>query len=273
VGDNPDHVKHLSDCSLICKEDFTVELPNVELIQVRDPQLYFYELSSEFKEDYLLNDQLIYSPSTKAYIHKDAEIGSNVIIGSGAVISKVRIEDNAEIHSNCVIYAKSVIGKNSIIEANTTIGGTGVMWVWDNQKNRVILEQLGNVIIEQDCRIGTQCGVVRGSANETTRIGEGTVVAHGTFFGHGNDVGKYNHFANGVKLGGGCSTADYTFMGSGSILSAGKSIKSENVVLGAGAGAVATKDIIESGVYIGCPATRIKPTKGKMSGIPLWDVD
>lgn len=270
VGDDPKHVAHLKDCTLICKPELNPTLKSVEIVPDSDPQLAFYKLSKDFKEDYLDNDNLIYSDSTKAYIHKEAIIGNNVQIGSGAVISKVTIHDNAQIHSNSVVYAKSVIGEGTIIESNTTIGGTGVMWVWDNNKNRVQLEQLGNVEIEANCRIGTQCGIVRGSANETTRIGEGTVVAHGTFFGHGNQIGKLNHFANGVKLGGSCSTADFTFMGSGAVLSAGKHIIAENVILGAGA--VVTKTITKSGVYVGCPAVRIKSTSGKMSGIPRWDI-
>lgn len=268
VGNESGHVEHLSDCTLICTEGFNPNLKGVELIHVKDPQLEFYKLSRKFKQDYLDNQGLVFSQSTKAYIHKDAIIGNNVIIGAGAVISKATIADNVEIHANCVVYAKSEIGKNSIIEANTSIGGTGVMWVWDENKERVFLEQLGNVVIEADCKIGTQCGVVRGSANETTLIGEGTCVAHGTFFGHGNVIGKYNHFANGVKLGGSCTTADYTFFGSGAILNAGKHILSTNVILGAGA--VATKNITESGVYVGCPARRLKSTKGKLSGIPNW---
>lgn len=268
VGDNPEHVKHLKHCTLICKDSFEANQPDVEIITTKDPQLYFYKLSADFKEDYLQNQDLIYSRSTKAYIHKDAEIGENVMIGAGAVISKAIIKNGAQIHSNTVVYAKSIIGENSVIESNTTVGGTGVMWVWDENKQRVTLEQLGNVHIENDCSIGTQCGIVRGSANETTKIGEGTVVAHGTFFGHGNQIGRYNHFANGVKLGGSCRTADFSFLGSGAIISAGKSINAENVVLGAGA--VATKDINESGVYVGCPAKRIKEARGKMSGIPTW---
>ena len=259
---------HLNNCTLICHLDFSPQLNNVEIIQVENPQLEFYKLSASFKEDYMDNSNLVFSQATKAYIHKDAVIGSGVTIGAGAVIGKAVIDDRAEIHSNTVVYAKSIIRENSIIEANTTIGGTGVMWVWDESKKRVYLEQLGNVLIESDCRIGTQCGVVRGSANETTVIGEGTCVAHGTFFGHGNQIGKYNHFANGVKLGGSCRTADYTFMGSGAVLSAGKNITATNVILGAGA--VVTKHITESGVYVGCPAVRIKDSVGKLSGIPSW---
>ena len=61
VGDNTEHVKHLKNCKLICKNDFNPKLENVELIHTTDPQLYFYKLSKNYKEDYLDNDNLIFT--------------------------------------------------------------------------------------------------------------------------------------------------------------------------------------------------------------------
>lgn len=266
VGDKFEHISHLKNCTLICNQYFE-GLENVEQIIVEDPQLYFYKLSADFKEDYLDNDNLIWTPGCKAYIHKDAKIGKNVNIGAGSIIGKCTIEDNVEIHSNVVIYAKTLIKSGTIIESNTTIGGTGVMWVWDQNK-RVYLEQLGNVIIGENCRIGSQCEIVRGSANESTVIGEGTCMAHGTLIGHGSQVGKYVHMANGVKLGGSAVISDYNFIGSGAIVSAGVKLLANDIILGSGA--VATKDLTTIGVFVGAPAKFIKAPNGKLSGIPLW---
>ena len=266
VGDKFEHISHLKNCTLICSQQFD-GLENVKQIIVEDPQLYFYKLSSDYKEDYLDNDNLEFNLHYKAYIHKDAQIGNNVKIGAGSIISKCIIEDNVEIHSNVVIYAKSYIKSGTIIESNTTIGGTGVMWVWDQDK-RVYLEQLGNVIIEKNCRIGSQCEIVRGNANESTVIGEGTCIAHGTLIGHGSQIGKYVHMANGVKLGGGAVVSDYNFLGSGVIVSAGVKLLANDIILGSGA--VATKDLTTIGVFVGTPAKFIKAPNGKLSGMPTW---
>lgn len=266
VGTNLDHIKHLKECTLYCTQHFNID-KSVEQIIVDDPQLEFYKLSKQYKEDYLDNDNLIWTPMSKCYIHKDAQIGSNVKIGAGSIIGNCIIGDNVEIHSNVVIHAKTHIKSGAIIESNTTIGGTGVMWVWGKDE-RVYLEQLGGVLIEEDCRIGSQCEIVRGSANEITLIGKGTCIAHGTLIGHGCQVGRYVHMANGVKLGGSAVISDYNFIGSGAIISAGVKLLANDIILGSGA--VATKDLTTVGVFVGAPAKYKKTTTGKLSGIPTW---
>ena len=270
VGDKFEHVSHLKNCTLICSQYFD-NLENVKQIIVKDPQLYFYKISADYKEDYLDNDNLEFNLHYKAYIHKETQIGKNVKIGAGSIIGKCIIGDNVEIHSNVVIYAKTQIGENCIIESNTTLGCTGAMWVWDNNNNnnRIYLEQLGNLIIENNVRIGSQCEIVRGSANESTIIKKGTIISHGSLIGHGNIVDEYVHMANGVKLGGGCYIGPRNFLGSGAVVSAGIKLLAEDIILGAGA--VATKNLTESGIYIGTPATKIKEVGGKMAGIPKWN--
>lgn len=267
VGDNSEHVKHLKNCTLICKGNFADVDDSVEIIKSDNAQLYFYKLSKSFKEDYIENSRLIYNPDNHTYIHEECKIGKNVKIGAGSVIGKCEIDDNVEIHSNVTIYSKTKISKNVIIESNTVIGSSGVMWVWDNHE-RVYLEQLGSVLIEKNCRIGSLVEIVRGSANEITVVGEGTCMAHGTLIGHGNVIGKYNHFANGVKLGGSVIISDYNFLGSGSVISPGCKFLDTDIIIGSGG--VVTKDIIKEGVYVGVPAKRIKSSHGKLSGIPIW---
>ena len=263
VGDNMEHVKHLRNCTLYCKETFIPELPDCEIIQVKDPQLEFYKLSRKYKKDYL--EESLMKEHNGAFIHPNASIGKNVNIGKGCVIADCRIEDNCIIHPNVVIYAKSTIRKNTIIEANTVIGATGVMWAWDGD-DRIYLEQLGGVIIEPNCLIGSNVTIVRGSVNENTIIGKGTCMAHGTLIGHGCQIGEKNHFANNVSLGGGCHTAKKCFLGSGVVLSAGVKLEKEILV---GAGGVVVASLEKEGVYLGMPAKWIKENKGKLSGVPL----
>ena len=262
VGENEEDVKDLENCTLFCKESFSPKLKNVKLIKSQNPQLEFYKLSEKYKKDYLEENKL--ECITGYYLHKDAVIGKNVTIGKGCVIGKCVIEDNVKIHPNVIVYAETKIMSDVVIEANTVIGAEGVMWVWDNEE-RVYLHQLGGVIIEKHCKIGSNVTIVRGSANENTIIGEGTCMAHGTLVGHGCIIGKNNHFANNVSLGGGVKIFDNCFFSSGVIVSAGSNI---SAVILVGAGGVLNGNIENSGVYVGVPAKWKKPYSGKLSGVP-----
>jgi UDP-3-O-[3-hydroxymyristoyl] glucosamine N-acyltransferase LpxD len=268
VGDNVEHIKHLKNCTLICKEETNFNLSgDVEIIRVEDPQLEFYKISKLFKKDYLENDKLIYVDKHKSFIHQDCDIHSSVRIGPNCVIGNCKISEGVEIHANVTIYSETIIEKNVLIESNTVIGSAGVMWVWDKNE-RVILEQLGNVRIKSGTRIGSLIEIVRGSANETTTIGSNTCIAHGTLIGHGCKVGDFVHFANGVKLGGSVEIDDYNFIGSGAIISPGVKLLSKDIIIGSGATVV--ESITEEGVYVGTPAKRLKSSKGKLNGVPNW---
>jgi UDP-3-O-[3-hydroxymyristoyl] glucosamine N-acyltransferase len=256
VGDNPEHVKHLKDCRLFCKQNFE-GLTNVHQVIVENPQLDFYKLSHMVKNEYIFHPNgSIYKIGNGCTIHPSAIIGEGVIIG-----------DNVTIGPNVTIYSKTVIGNDTQIDANCVIGSEGMMWVWDGDK-KVFLKQLGGVVIGDNCIIGSGCNIVRGSANENTIIEDGVNMAPGCCIGHGTLVGQQTHFANNVSTGGGCYIESYSFIGSGAVISAGTKIQTRDVVLGAGS--VITKNISESGVYVGSPARRIKSLGGKLNGLPEW---
>jgi UDP-3-O-[3-hydroxymyristoyl] glucosamine N-acyltransferase LpxD len=256
VGDNIEHIKHLKNCKLLCKQKFE-GLDGVVQEVVEDPQLEFYKLSHKVKDEYIFHPNgSIYKAGENCLIHHSAIIGEGVIIG-----------DNVTIGPNTTIYSKSIIGNNTRIDANCVIGAEGMMWTWDGSK-KVFLRQLGGVVIGDDCIIGSGCNIVRGSANENTIIEDGVNMAPGCCIGHGSVIGEQTHLANNVSTGGSSSIAKYNFIGSSAVVSAGVKIESEDVILGAGS--VITKNINENGVYVGLPARRVKAAKGKMDGIPKW---
>ena len=256
VGDNPEHIKHLKDCKLFCKQNFE-GLTNVHQVIVEDPQLEFYKLSHIIRDDYTFNQGAnIQNVGSDCRIHHTAVIGDGVVIG-----------DNVTIGPNTVIYSKTKIGNNVRIDANCTIGTEGMMWVWDGDK-KVYLRQLGGVTIEDDVIIGSGCVIVRGSANELTHIGEGTNMAPNCAIGHGTFIGKHVHLANAVLTGGSSYISDYNFIGSGAIISAGVKLTSNDIILGSGA--VAINDLDTIGVFVGTPAKFKKAPIGKLSGMPTW---
>lgn len=269
VGDDPEDIKHLRNCLLICNKDLNI--PNNLQIAVHrseNPKLDFYRISAKFKKDYLESGKLEYDPVNRSYIHPEAQIGENVSIGPGCVIGNCIIEDNVRIDANVVIYAETHIENNCIIESNTNLGASGVMWVWDKNE-RVYLEQLGNVRIEENCFLGCNVEISRGSANETATIGKNTCIAHGSKLGHGCMIGAFNHFSNNVTFGGSVETGDRCFFGCGVTVAPGSKLGDDII---AGTGAVVVKDIQEKGIYIGLPARKMKETKGKNRGIPRWRI-
>jgi len=254
VGDNFEHVKHLKNCTLICNHNFNPILKGVKLIKTYNPQLFFYRLSHKVCNEY-------------KFTNKNIKIGSNSLIHSSCVIGDdVVIGNNVELGPNTVIFSKSVIGNNTRIGSNVTIGGEGMMWIW-NRENKVFLKQLGGVKIGNNCIIGCNSVIVRGSANEFTIINDGVNMSPGCNIGHGAFIGKNSHLANNVAIGGSAYICDDSFLGSSSVVSPQAKILKKIIL---GANSLANKIINSSGVYVGSPAIKIKEINGKHNGVPVY---
>jgi UDP-3-O-[3-hydroxymyristoyl] glucosamine N-acyltransferase len=261
VGDNQNHVSHLKDCQLICKQPF-YNLTNVHQIIVDDPQLYFYKLSHTIPNEYTFTKDIWgnynYTKGSGCEIHPTAVIGDGVVIG-----------DNVTIGPNSVIYSKTQIGDGTRIDANCSIGTEGMMWVWGGDE-KVFLKQLGGVKIGKNCIIGSNTAIVRGSSNEYTIIEDGVNMAPGCCIGHGTYIGKNTHLANNVTTGGSTFISAYNFIGCASTISPGVKITKQDVVIGSGC--VVVDNIDECGIYVGVPAKLLKSIEGKLNGIPNWRV-
>ena len=259
VGDNIEHIKHLKNCKLLCKQKFE-GLGGVEQIIVDNPQLEFYKLSHKVDFPYGFKKNIW--GNYKYTKGKGCNIHSTAVIGEG-----VKIGNDVTVGPNTVIYSKTEIGDGSRIDANCTIGSEGMMWVWDGN-TKVFLKQLGGVKIGKNCIIGSNTVIVRGSANELTILENDVNMAPGCCIGHGTHIGKSVHFANNVTVGGSVQIKDYVFIGCGVVLIPGENIFKSNVIIGAGD--VVNKSIDMSGVSVGCPIRRIKNTEGKLNGVPNW---
>jgi len=259
VGDNPEHVKHLKGCKLFCKQTFK-DLTNVHQVIVENPQLEFYKLSHTVRDEYTFNQgNNTQNVGSNCKIHPTAVIGDGVIIG-----------DNVTIGPNSVVYSKTEIGNGTRIDANCSIGTEGMMWVWDGT-TKVFLRQLGGVKIGTNCIIGSNTSIVRGSANEHTILKNNVNLAPGCCIGHGTEIGENVHFANNVTIGGSVKISNNCFLGCASTINPRIELQSDNIILGAGS--VVTKNLKESGVYVGVPAKKIKNIEQNLKGIPSWTVN
>lgn len=240
-------------------------IPNLEncnsFLIVDEPQLAYYQLCRIF-----FKDVQPYKIHPTAIIHPEAVIDSEVYIGPYSIIGKCIINKGTKIHPHVVIYDNSILGQNVTVEAGSYVGATGVAWIWDKNGGRVIQPQVGGVVIGDECFIGTDVTIVRGSLNEFTEIGHHTLIAHGTKIGHGVRIGAYCHFANNVSIAGSAVIDDRCFFGAAAVVSSNIRL-AEGIIVGAGA--VVVNHFVESGiVLVGVPARR----KGAVSlhnGVPI----
>ena len=201
-----------------------------------------------------------------AVIAPGARIGAGTVIGPYCVIGDAQIGAHCHFDSHVVIKDGCVVGERVTIESHSTIGATGVAWVWDpHTGERIVQPQIGGARIGDDCFIGTDVTVVRGSVNEVTSLGDGCVVAHGTKIGHGCVVGNHVHFANNVSIAGNCRLGDKTFLSAASVLRPRIALARGVVV---GAGAVVTRDVAVEGVVVSGVPARVMDTKASHAGVP-----
>lgn len=117
----------------------------------------------------------------------------------------------------------------------------------------------GNVVIGDDCQIGSNSVVHRGVYG-TTEIGRGTKIGSLCSIGHGARLGEYCLLTASVGISGSASIGNRVIFGIGSVVKHGVRICSDVMV---GAGAVVIRDITESGTYAGVPAKKISDEKEK----------
>jgi sugar O-acyltransferase (sialic acid O-acetyltransferase NeuD family) len=109
--------------------------------------------------------------------------------------------------------------------------------------------------------------------NEAVSIAEGTVLMDGVVVNSGASLGRgviantnstiehdvvlgdWVHVAPGATISGGVTIGDFSMIGAGATVIEGKTIGSGCLI---GAGATVISDLSEAGVYVGCPARRIK---------------
>jgi UDP-3-O-[3-hydroxymyristoyl] glucosamine N-acyltransferase len=180
-----------------------------------------------------------------------ATIGERVHIGAGAVIGEqVSIGADSVVAARVTIYPRCRIGARAIIHAGVVIGADGFGFAPDFQNDDgfwVKIPQTGRAIIGDDCEIGANTTIDRGTI-------EDTVI--------GNDV----KLDNQVQVAHNCTIGDHTVI-SGCVGIAGSTKIGRRVMVGGAAGftghlsvcdgavisamTLVTKSITEPGVYTG----------------------
>lgn len=167
-----------------------------------------YRMFAKILSTYCKKELPFPSISPLASVHESAILEKNVFIGPFSVIGKnvcigegthiaphVVIDDDVTIGKNCVIeshvsIARAQIGHHVWIKPGVRIGQSGFGFDMDAQ-GHFLLEQIGNVVIEDQVMIGANTVIDRGSL-------EDTVISKGCC------IDSLVEIAHGVKLGQGC---------------------------------------------------------------------
>ena len=252
---------HIHDSVIITDSEHDPVNNNIYLI-TSNPQLIHYKISST------LETKRAPGIHPTAIIHPEANIDKSAHIGPFCIIGKAIIQQDVVLQSHITIADRVIIKSGTVIEGNSYIGARGMAWIWDEQGNRIMQPQIGGVIIEENCLLGTDITIVRGSLSENTIIGSETVIAHGSKIGHGSHVGKQVHFANNVSLAGNAHIGNRVFLGSACVISSHVKIPEGCIV---GAGAVVNKTFEEENITLaGVPAKIINKNnfESKPTGAP-----
>jgi len=188
-------------------------------------------------------------PATKS-ISDSAVIGENTIIQPNVFIgNNVKIGKNCIIHANVSINDNSIIGNNVIIHNGTVIGSDAFYYKNRPEKYDKLIS-VGNVIIEDDVEIGSNCSIDKG-VTDSTIIGKGSKLDNLIQIGHEVMIGKKCLIASQTGIAG-CTTIEdeVTIWGQVGIRSDVKIAKKTIILAQSGI----AKDTQEGQVYWGSPA-------------------
>jgi UDP-3-O-[3-hydroxymyristoyl] glucosamine N-acyltransferase len=155
----------------------------------------------------------------------------------------VRIGSNCIIHSGVKIYNNCVIGNNVIIHAGTVIGSDGFGFIPQKDGQLKKIPQIGNVVIEDNVEIGSNCSIDRATIGSTiiksgvkldnliqiahnVEIGNNTVIAAQTGVSGSTKIGKQVMIGGQTGIVGHITIANGTKINGKSGIT--KSIKTEN---------------------------------------------
>ncbi|WKS96132.1 UDP-3-O-(3-hydroxymyristoyl)glucosamine N-acyltransferase [Riemerella columbina] len=197
------------------------------IIAVEDAYLSFQILMNLYKE---MVQEKKTGVEAGAVVHDTASLGEDVFVGACSYIAekskigkgtqiapqvyigkRVKIGEHCQIDSGVKIYDGCVIGDRCVIHANTVVGGDGFGFQPTAEGFKKI-PQLGNVIIENDVEIGSNCSIDRATIGSTI-IGEGTKIDNLIQIAHNVKIGRHNVIAAQAGIAGSTIIGDWNQIG------------------------------------------------------------
>ena len=198
-----------------------------------------------------------------AYIGKNVEIGNNVVIYPNVYLGdNVKIGSNTILHPGVSIYFGCKIGENCIIHAGTVVGSDGFGFAPNSEGVFQKIPQIGNVIIENNVEIGSNCAIDRATMGSTF-IREGVKIDNLCQIAHNVDIGENSALAALVAVAGSAKIGKRVMIGGQAAINGHLSIADDTKIVGQ-SGVV--KTVKEAVTLMGTPAIPLNDFKKSTVG-------
>ncbi|MCX6196717.1 MAG: UDP-3-O-(3-hydroxymyristoyl)glucosamine N-acyltransferase [Flavobacteriia bacterium] len=198
-----------------------------------------------------------------AYIGKNVEIGNNVVIYPNVYLGdNVKIGSNTILHPGVSIYFGCKIGENCIIHAGTVVGSDGFGFAPNSEGVFQKIPQIGNVIIENNVEIGSNCAIDRATMGSTF-IREGVKIDNLCQIAHNVEIGENSALAALVAVAGSAKIGKRVMIGGQAAINGHLSIADDTKIVGQ-SGVV--KTVKEAVTLMGTPAILLNDFKKSSVG-------
>ncbi len=253
---------------VIVNEDFKpTEKLDTTLIRVKNAENAFAQLLEMYNQVKLAKTGI----SNHAFIHESAVVGKDVYVGEFAVVAEnakignnvkiypqvyvgenVTISDNTTLFAGVKIYSDSVIGKNCILHSGTVIGSDGFRFALQDGGKKI--PQIGNVVIENNVEIGSNCSIDRATIGSTI-LRSGVKLDNLVHIAHNVEI-KENSYLAAHNVIAGSTTVGKNCMFSGQVGIVGHLTIADNTIIAAQSGI--SKNITQEGTGVmGSPAMEV----------------
>ena len=198
-----------------------------------------------------------------AYIGKNVEIGNKVVIYPNVYLGdNVKIGSNTILHPGVSIYFGCKIGENCIIHAGTVVGSDGFGFAPNSEGVFQKIPQIGNVIIENNVEIGSNCTIDRATMGSTF-IREGVKIDNLCQIAHNVEIGENSALAALVAVAGSAKIGKRVMIGGQAAINGHLSIADDTKIVGQ-SGVV--KTVKEAVTLMGTPAIPLNDFKKSSVG-------
>lgn len=220
-----------------------------------------------------ISPQAVVDPSARlgadVDVHPFATIGADVEIGAGSTIHSgarllggCRIGAGTEIFPNAVLYENTRVGDRCIIHAGAVIGAYGFGYKVADGAYR-LSAQLGHVEVGDDCEIGANTTIDRGTYGPTV-IGAGSKLDNLVMIAHNVRLGRHAMICSQVGVAGSTTTGDWVVM-AGQVGVRDHVHIGERAILGARSGV--SNDVEPGKTVLGEPAIDLRDRKLQLATI------
>ena len=198
-----------------------------------------------------------------AYIGKNVEIGNKVVIYPNVYLGdNVKIGSNTVLHPGVSIYFGCKVGENCIIHAGTVVGSDGFGFAPNSEGVFQKIPQIGNVIIENNVEIGSNCAIDRATMGSTF-IREGVKIDNLCQIAHNVEIGENSALAALVAVAGSAKIGKRVMIGGQAAINGHLSIADDTKIVGQ-SGVV--KTVKEAATLMGTPAIPLNDFKKSSVG-------